>query len=318
MKILNLQIDAADPLFIYAHLDQLPYFKRKIAQGTSGIVWTYPGSAQAWTSFWTSEPPWIHGITDFWTTNGGSPRLHRILNDFIDAPARFLHHSQSPTKLAIKRAGLRLRTPLLPFARALRNAVQGQRRLHSRADIKLPTAYQRMTQHGLKVGLVGCVFTYPAWAQPGFVVSDWTMPQAAQDWYYPQTLCDWPELQAYKAALDRQRGEWAFLEGHVGEDPEKIYQDELAVLESVQALGVRLLGSAEWDFGALYFRWLDTVQHVFMGNEARLLEVYQIMDRTLAAVEAALAAGGLTDVCYLINSDHGQYYAWHDAVIRGG
>ena len=166
MKVVNFQIDAADPFFIYTHLDSLPFLRRKILNGTSGALITYGGSSMSWTSFWTAQPPDVHGINGFFRKVSYRGRIHAALDSFLKEPSRFLERGSSPIKRAIKKTIFVLRHPLTPLVRlamktkAMERGQREKRARNNRTDIRCPTGYQIMERAGLKVGLINSLYTY--------------------------------------------------------------------------------------------------------------------------------------------------------------
>lgn len=320
MRVINFQLDSADPLFIYSHLDQLPFLASKIQSGTSGVLFCHGSSAISWTSFWTGRPPYAHGILGFWNDVQDS-RIAQVARLYTDSPGQFLHRSSKPVQRALKRILLMGRTLLVPairlYLRSLERSAKARRRPNNRTDVRCPMGYEIMERAKLRVGLVNSIYTYPTWEINGYVVCDWTMPVEASNYYHPAELGAYLEEIGYLQTLDTFKQYWGWLEGSMSDDVDAIYFWATELFEKVKQITIHLLKTRPGDFHTTMFRYLDTMQHVFIDDPERMLAAYKLVDSGLAEIAESTGLDQ-DDVCWLLNSDHGMTQFWNDRTIKGG
>jgi hypothetical protein len=177
--------------------------------------------------------------------------------------------------------------------------------------------YEVIEKAGLRVGLVNCLYTYPVWQINGYVICDWTMPVGTSHYYHPAGLGTFLKGIDYIQTLDALKRHWGWLEGSMSCDEDAIAYWAAKCFEKAKQATVHLLRSNPCDFHATMFRYLDTMQHVFIDDPGRLLEAYRLVDSGLAEIAEA-ADLNREDVCWLINSDHGMTQYWSDQTVKGG
>lgn len=311
-----MQLDGADPAFLYSHLNDLPFMRQKIRTGVSGILNSYWSSSIAWTSFWTGQPPSAHGIHGFWSV----PRAYK-LNRFLTAAMKGdqdAFDSNSRTWRNLARLAYRFPMPLKPVA-AIAGVLSKRtpRTINNRTNVKCPLAHQIMQEHGLKVGLVNCIYTYPPWDTDAYLIADWTMPVGAADYYYPDDIGSYLQSIRYLRTIDESKQYYGYLQGQMSDDVSLIYDHALQELGVTKQATVHLMDNYDWDFHATLFRFLDIAQHVYVDDEARLLRAYRRMDNVLAEVADTVGLNN-DDTYWLINSDHGAVLTFPGSPIRGG
>lgn len=174
----------------------------------------------------------------------------------------------------------------------------------SSLNIRHKTLFEFLSEHGLRVGVIGVPVTYPIRPINGFMISDLLTPQGAT-YTFPKELQRELEVLNYKVAPEHWRGRAYAKEWLRGLKEGLLARKEATLL---------LMRKYEWDFLIVHFMETDSVQHQMWhildqkprpkyrastsGNPIK--EIYKMAD---AAIGEILGQAG--DATVFVISDHG-------------
>lgn len=157
------------------------------------------------------------------------------------------------------------------------------------SDLAEPTFWEILGEEGMKTGLIGGPFTYPAQSIDGFTVSGPWTPSTAETFTYPPKLSE--EIRTLAP-------EYTFI-------PETYEVDRFKPMFRQRTdVSTHLLSEREWDVCTVVYR-PDPLQHVYWGKDnEKVFEVYEYMDKCIGEVLETVAALD-EQVNIFVMSDHG-------------
>lgn len=190
------------------------------------------------------------------------------------------------------------------------SASSGSSRVDTRSvvnstSIATPTLWQRLSEHGLRVGMVNIPMTYPPPEVNGFVVAGMPMPLKPAALTYPPSLAS--TLGDYRPDLSYFMGGREFR-AEYAPAAQRLLADMSAILDERAAATLRLIESQPCDFFMVVFTETDRLGHHLGAVPSepdvrrKLVEWYGRLDMHLGAIMDAFGSGCAT----LIMSDHGM------------
>jgi predicted AlkP superfamily phosphohydrolase/phosphomutase len=176
-------------------------------------------------------------------------------------------------------------------------------------SIREPTLWQRLSQAGLRVGIINVPMTYPPEPVNGFMITCMLTPPGARNFTYPPELAD--ELDDdYEIDLPLHEREFHF-------DADRFLDRLVEVMEKRGRAALQLMEQHEWDFFMVVFTTTDRLQHRFWkvlvpgypeydapeaaDYRARLEEYHHRLDACLGHLVTAAGQG----IHVMVLSDHG-------------
>jgi predicted AlkP superfamily phosphohydrolase/phosphomutase len=174
-------------------------------------------------------------------------------------------------------------------------------------SIRAPTLWDRLSNAGLKVGLINIPMTYPPQPVNGFVVSGMPAPLKPDQFTYPPELAE--RLAGYRLDLSYFMGGREFQAQYVPAS-QSLLRDMSQLLRERQDAALKLMREDEWDFFMVVFTETDRLGHHLWARtpeevtqiEGPLAMWYQELD---GAIDRLVAEAG-ADCDVLIMSDHGM------------
>jgi predicted AlkP superfamily phosphohydrolase/phosphomutase len=170
----------------------------------------------------------------------------------------------------------------------------GKQRLVSSRDIRGPTLWRYLSDHGRRCIVLNVPCTYPPESINGVLVSGMLTPVNGE---YVSPREKATQLDSWTGGY-RVNPRSKYVRSPFDRDELLRELQEVSVIQKRAFL--KLLETEDWDFAMLMFRATDVVQHKLWHRPEDVAEVYELMDGALA--EIAVSAG---DASIWLVSDHG-------------
>lgn len=182
--------------------------------------------------------------------------------------------------------------------------------LNTYRDLDGAVLWRRLSDAGLRVGVMGVPLTYPPEPVNGFMISGLLTPAGRRDFTYPKELL---------RELEDQLGEYRLRhdEKYRRSDPIPFIHEQYEILENNTQAALYLMRSKPWDLFMVHLLGTDRIQHEFwhlldpthpqhdpserqrLGNV--VLDFFKQIDASIGRMVEALD----DDVVILVMSDHG-------------
>ena len=276
-KVILLGLDGAtfDLLGPWMDAGHMPNLQRLAREGAWGELESTrpPTTAPAWVSCVTGVNPGKHGVFDF---------------------------RESPL--------LDARRPLI-----------------SSRSVRAPALWHILSHHGQQVGVLNVPVSYPPAEVEGFVVGGMMSPGPASDYTYPRDLRDELNARSYVIDLEIQK-----YDVEAEADAHRFLDDVATALELRAGALLHLMDTRPWQFLMAVFVAADRIQHLFWktmadadsglyhapeadGLRARILTIYQAMDRIVGQMMERVDAHGQTSLYIVSDHGFGSTKAWFNA-----
>jgi len=163
-------------------------------------------------------------------------------------------------------------------------------RLTSSRDLKAQTLWKILSDSGKKCFVINVTGTYPPQKVNGCIISGMLTPEGAS-YVYPPSLKEELDTKGYIIFTD--------ISGDLSADV--IFQKLLSMAQKRKDVSINLMKKFDWDFFMVLFIGTDTIQHHLWGDEERIFEYYEQIDKIVG--ELLQNTGENTNV--IILSDHG-------------
>jgi len=174
-------------------------------------------------------------------------------------------------------------------------------RFPSFGDLRCPTIWDRLGEHGMRSVVVNQPSTYPARPIPGILVSGFVAIDLERSVAPQRYLADL-ERAGYRIDVDTAR---------CGNDPDELFS-QLETLLAARRAAVDLFWEEEWSLMEIVVTGTDRLHH-FMWDACEdeghprhgdFLEYYRRVDDLIRYIHERCGAGGVEDRFFLL-SDHG-------------
>lgn len=153
-----------------------------------------------------------------------------------------------------------------------------------------------LSDHDVKSGVVNIPVTYPPEEVDGFLISSFLTPKTSKSFAHPPEITN--KLGDYKIDLEFKSGYGKLPDKEV--DKEALLDKQIEISKKRVEKTIELAKGYGTDFNIVNLKGVDTIQHLFWGDDDTILHYLKIVDKLIGDMEEELNPNYT-----ILLSDHG-------------